>query len=90
LAYFWTSNSRIFRINKSGLLPSSLRLIGFRLSLGEFSVIGRIYAHAQFSDSQLKYYDGRPNEDPEKIVKSHIKLLHKYNEVNVETQVLFL
>ena len=30
----------------------------------------------------------RPNEDPEKIVKRHIELLHKYNEAKDATQVL--
>ncbi|KIM48711.1 hypothetical protein M413DRAFT_37390, partial [Hebeloma cylindrosporum] len=28
-----------------------------------------------------------PNEDPEKIVKRHIELLHKYNEAKDATQV---
>ena len=31
----------------------------------------------------------RPNEDPEKIVKRHIELLHKYNEAKDATQVRF-
>ncbi|KIM48707.1 hypothetical protein M413DRAFT_437885 [Hebeloma cylindrosporum] len=29
-----------------------------------------------------------PNEDPEKIVKRHIELLHKYNEAKDATQIL--
>jgi hypothetical protein len=35
------------------------------------------------------HFKRRPNEDPEKIVKRHIELLHKYNEAKDATQVRF-
>jgi hypothetical protein len=51
---------------------------------------GRIYAaHSLASLTLTPLGKRRPDEDPEKIVKRHIELLHKYNEAKDATQVRF-
>lgn len=101
-AQFLTSRIRLtcayhtsltFRTNKSGLSPSSLRLIGSKLNLGEFGVIWAHICGPSVHDVDLTSFgilNPRPNEDPEKIVKRHIELLHKYNEAKDATQVRFV